>query len=130
MTAPTGATPQKRQFFNRMSADGVSPASLRAARITETDLQEAEGSESKATLGGIAKQVQKARFHSCSDIFLLELSCGLHSGNTNARICQEHETSVSRLGRENAQMENIVHLGLYSPESLSNFTMAMIAFQQ
>lgn len=61
LAAPAGATPQKREFFSRMSADGVSPASLRAARITETDLQEAEESEPKATLGGIARQVQKAR---------------------------------------------------------------------
>lgn len=43
-----------------MSADGVSPASLRAARITETDLQDAEETEPKATLGGVARQIQKA----------------------------------------------------------------------
>lgn len=56
---PSSATPQTREFFSRMSADGKSPASIRAARITETNLQEADDPEAQTTLVGVGKQIKK-----------------------------------------------------------------------
>lgn len=59
MKVQSTASPEKREFFERMSADGNSPASLRAARITEADLQEGQESDAQATLNSLGKRIRK-----------------------------------------------------------------------
>ena len=61
LKVPSSAPPQTREFFHRMSADGVSPASVRAARISETDLQEADGQEAQPAVLGLGRRIRKVR---------------------------------------------------------------------